>query len=81
MRHVLCTDISKDGTLSGSNVELYREISQKYPDIAFQASGGIGDLNDIAQLPASGAAGVIVGRALLEGKFTVSEAIACWQNA
>ncbi|MEI9746826.1 1-(5-phosphoribosyl)-5-[(5-phosphoribosylamino)methylideneamino]imidazole-4-carboxamide isomerase [Moellerella wisconsensis] len=81
LRHVLCTDISKDGTLSGSNIELYREISQKYPDIAFQASGGIGDLNDIAQLPASGAAGVIVGRALLEGKFTVSEAIACWQNA
>nr|WP_314264656.1 1-(5-phosphoribosyl)-5-[(5-phosphoribosylamino)methylideneamino]imidazole-4-carboxamide isomerase [uncultured Moellerella sp.] len=81
LKHVLCTDISKDGTLSGSNVELYREISQKYPDIAIQASGGIGDLADIAALPASGAIGVIVGRALLEDKFTVSEAIACWQNA
>ena len=81
LKHVLCTDISKDGTLSGSNVELYREISQKYPDIAIQASGGIGDLADIAALPASGASGVIVGRALLEDKFTVSEAIACWQNA
>lgn len=39
LKHVLCTDISKDGTLAGSNVNLYREISQKYPDIAFQASG------------------------------------------
>lgn len=81
LKHVLCTDISKDGTLTGSNVNLYQEISQKYPDIAFQASGGIGSLNDIAAIPASGAAGVIVGRALLEGKFTVAEAIECWQNA
>ncbi|MCW2258282.1 phosphoribosylformimino-5-aminoimidazole carboxamide ribotide isomerase [Providencia alcalifaciens] len=81
LKHVLCTDISKDGTLAGSNVNLYQEISQKYPDIAFQASGGIGSLDDIAAIPASGAAGVIVGRALLEGKFTVAEAIECWQNA
>nr|ELR5227157.1 1-(5-phosphoribosyl)-5-[(5-phosphoribosylamino)methylideneamino]imidazole-4-carboxamide isomerase [Providencia rettgeri] len=81
LKHVLCTDISKDGTLTGSNVNLYQEISQKFPDIAFQASGGIGNLDDIAAIPASGAAGVIVGRALLEGKFTVTEAIECWQNA
>ncbi|MBQ0439105.1 1-(5-phosphoribosyl)-5-[(5-phosphoribosylamino)methylideneamino]imidazole-4-carboxamide isomerase [Providencia rettgeri] len=81
LKHVLCTDISKDGTLTGSNVNLYQEISQKFPDIAFQASGGIGNLDDIAAIPESGAAGVIVGRALLEGKFTVTEAIECWQNA
>lgn len=81
LKHVLCTDISKDGTLTGSNVSLYKEISQKYPDIALQASGGIGSLADIAAIPSSGAAGVIVGRALLEGKFTVAEAIECWQNA
>lgn len=80
LRHVLCTDISRDGTLAGSNVELYREACARYPDIAFQASGGIGGLNDIAALRDSGVAGVIVGRALLEGKFTVEEAIACWQN-
>jgi phosphoribosylformimino-5-aminoimidazole carboxamide ribotide isomerase len=77
----LCTDISRDGTLAGSNVELYKEISQRFPDILFQASGGIGDLQDIADLPASGVAGIIVGRALLEGKFTLKEAISCWQNA
>ena len=81
LKHVLCTDISRDGTLSGSNVALYQEVTARYPDIAFQSSGGIGGLEDIAALRSSGVKGVIVGRALLEGKFTVSEAIACWQNA
>ncbi|NHB86443.1 1-(5-phosphoribosyl)-5-[(5-phosphoribosylamino)methylideneamino]imidazole-4-carboxamide isomerase [Photorhabdus tasmaniensis] len=81
LKYVLCTDISRDGTLNGSNIELYREICQCYPQIAFQASGGIGTLNDIASLPASGVAGVIIGRALLDGKFTLTEAIQCWQNA
>ncbi|ACZ77125.1 MULTISPECIES: 1-(5-phosphoribosyl)-5-[(5-phosphoribosylamino)methylideneamino]imidazole-4-carboxamide isomerase [Dickeya] len=80
LKHVLCTDISRDGTLQGSNVELYREISARYPQVAFQASGGIGSLSDIAALRASGVRGVIVGRALLEGKFNVTEAISCWQN-
>lgn len=80
LKHVLCTDISRDGTLSGSNVELYREISARFPTIAFQSSGGIGSLDDIAALNGSGARGVIVGRALLEGKFTVKEAISCWQK-
>ncbi|WP_159567472.1 1-(5-phosphoribosyl)-5-[(5-phosphoribosylamino)methylideneamino]imidazole-4-carboxamide isomerase [Budvicia diplopodorum] len=80
LKHVLCTDISRDGTLAGSNVELYCELAQRYPDIAFQASGGIGDLDDIAALRNSGVKGVIVGRALLDGKFNVEEAISCWQN-
>lgn len=80
LKHVLCTDISRDGTLSGSNVELYREVCQRYPQVAFQASGGIGSLTDIANLRGSGVRGVIVGRALLEGKFNVAEAISCWQN-
>lgn len=81
LKHVLCTDISRDGTLSGSNVALYQEICARYPQVAFQSSGGIGRLEDIAALRGSGVKGVIVGRALLEGKFTVKEAIACWQNA
>ncbi|GBU14132.1 N-(5'-phospho-L-ribosyl-formimino)-5-amino-1-(5'-phosphoribosyl)-4-imidazolecarboxamide isomerase [Enterobacterales bacterium] len=80
LKHVLCTDISRDGTLAGSNVELYREVTARYPQIAFQASGGIGSLDDIAQLRDSGVEGVIVGRALLDGKFSVTEAISCWQN-
>jgi len=80
LKHVLCTDISRDGTLAGSNVELYREVTARYPQVAFQASGGIGNLDDIAQLRDSGVTGVIVGRALLDGKFSVTEAISCWQN-
>jgi phosphoribosylformimino-5-aminoimidazole carboxamide ribotide isomerase len=80
LKHVLCTDISRDGTLAGSNVELYREVTARFPQVAFQASGGIGNLDDIAQLRDSGVTGVIVGRALLDGKFSVTEAISCWQN-
>ncbi|WP_256861793.1 HisA/HisF-related TIM barrel protein, partial [Salmonella bongori] len=53
----------------------------RYPQVAFQSSGGIGDIGDIAALRSTGVRGVIVGRALLEGKFTVKEAIQCWQNA
>ncbi|WP_034943069.1 1-(5-phosphoribosyl)-5-[(5-phosphoribosylamino)methylideneamino]imidazole-4-carboxamide isomerase [Erwinia oleae] len=80
LKHVLCTDISRDGTLSGSNVALYQDVSSRFPSIAFQSSGGIGSLNDISALRGSGVQGVIVGRALLEDKFTVKEAISCWQN-
>ena len=81
LAHVLCTDISRDGTLAGSNTALYRELAAAFPDIAFQASGGIGTLADIQALQDSGVAGIIVGRALLEKQFTVKEAITCWQNA
>ncbi|SPW21355.1 1-(5-phosphoribosyl)-5-[(5-phosphoribosylamino)methylideneamino] imidazole-4-carboxamide isomerase [Cronobacter sakazakii] len=77
---MLCTDISRDGTLSGSNVALYEEVCARYPQVAFQSSGGIGELSDIRALCGSGVCGVIVGRALLEGKFNVTEAIQCWQN-
>ncbi|WOI38941.1 1-(5-phosphoribosyl)-5-[(5-phosphoribosylamino)methylideneamino]imidazole-4-carboxamide isomerase [Alteromonas sp. CI.11.F.A3] len=80
-KHVLCTDISRDGTLQGANVELYEEMSARFPNVSWQASGGIGSLNDISALKPTNVGGVILGRALLEGKFTVKEAIACWQNA
>ncbi|MDY0973037.1 1-(5-phosphoribosyl)-5-[(5-phosphoribosylamino)methylideneamino]imidazole-4-carboxamide isomerase [Siccibacter turicensis] len=80
LKHVLCTDISRDGTLAGSNVDLYKEVCARFSQVAFQASGGIGGLADISALTDSGVSGVIVGRALLEGKFTLTEAIQCWQN-
>jgi len=80
LKHVLCTDISRDGTLAGSNVELYVDLCQLYPQIAFQSSGGIGCLDDIAALKGTGVSGVIVGRALLDGKFTAEEAFECWQS-
>ena len=81
LQHVLCTDISRDGTLAGSNVELYVDLCKAYPEVQFQSSGGIGSLADIAALKDTGVTGVIVGRALLDGKFTAEEAFACWQNA
>ena len=80
LKHVLCTDISKDGMLTGSNVELYRELCEKFPEIEFQSSGGIGTIDDIKALEPTNVSGVIVGRALLEGKFTAKEAISCWQK-
>ena len=75
------TDISRDGTLAGPNVELYQSLCQQYPTIQWQASGGVATLDDIRALKPAGVAGVITGRALLEGKFTTEEAIACWQDA
>jgi len=78
IKHVLCTDISKDGTLTGTNVDLYSEVCAKYPEIEWQASGGIGSLDDIRALIPTGVSGVILGRSLLEGKFTLEQAIECW---
>ena len=78
VKHVLCTDISRDGTLKGSNTALYADLVKAYPGIKWQASGGIGSLADIRQVVATGVSGVIVGRALLDGKFTLEEAIQCW---
>lgn len=80
LQHVLCTDISRDGTLTGSNVDLYIDLCAQYPQVKFQSSGGIGNLDDIAALKGSGVAGVIVGRALLDGKFTADDAFQCWTN-
>ena len=80
LQYVLCTDISRDGTLAGSNVDLYQEICAAFPEVSFISSGGIGSLADVAALKGTGVGGVIIGRALLEGKFNVAEAIKCWQN-
>ena len=77
---MLCTDISKDGTLTGSNVNLYTDLVKDWPQIDWQSSGGIGSLDDIVALSPCQVSGIIVGRALLEGKFDVVEAIACSQN-
>lgn len=76
-RHVLCTDIDRDGMLAGFNLELYRHLVSIAPSLAVQASGGVRSLADIQAARAAGAAGVILGRALLEGRFTLQEALAC----
>ncbi|MGS0674658.1 1-(5-phosphoribosyl)-5-[(5-phosphoribosylamino)methylideneamino]imidazole-4-carboxamide isomerase [Shewanella sp. 125m-1] len=81
LKHALVTDISRDGTLQGANTELYREIAATYPEIQWQASGGIATLADVNAVKDSGANGIIIGKALLINQFTVQEAIACWPNA
>lgn len=80
LKHVLCTDISKDGTLLGSNISLYQSICRSWPKILFQSSGGIYKLTEIPKLRYAGVKAIIIGRAFLEHKFTISEAISCWQN-
>ncbi|URJ33121.1 1-(5-phosphoribosyl)-5-[(5-phosphoribosylamino)methylideneamino]imidazole-4-carboxamide isomerase [Candidatus Blochmannia vicinus] len=80
LKHVLCTDISKDGTLLGSNISLYQSICRSWPKILFQSSGGVYKLTEISKLRCAGVKSIIIGRAFLENKFTVSEAISCWQN-
>ena len=75
--HLLCTDIDRDGMLAGFNLELYRHLAAAVPSLAVQASGGVRSLDDIRAARGAGACGVILGRALLEGRFTVAEALAC----
>lgn len=76
-RHLLCTDIERDGMLAGFNLDLYRHLATTVPALALQASGGVRSLDDIRAARAAGAQAVILGRALLEGRFTMAEALAC----
>lgn len=76
LRHILCTDISRDGKLTGPNFELYAQLRRDFPTIAAQASGGVSLLDDLRRLKREGAPGAIVGRALYEKKFTLREALA-----
>ena len=68
--HLLCTDISRDGALSGPNLDLYSEITTRYPQLQLQASGGVSNLDDLEDLKPTGASGVITGKALLDKRFT-----------
>lgn len=71
-RHLLVTDISRDGMLSGPNFPLLDEIASKLPQVQVQASGGVSSLEDLKQLSS---AGVVIGKALWEGRIDLKEAI------
>jgi phosphoribosylformimino-5-aminoimidazole carboxamide ribotide isomerase len=73
IKHVLCTDIERDGALSGPNVELYREATTRFPDLAWQASGGVRSASDLAELARTGVIGAVSGKALLEERITSEE--------
>lgn len=73
LKHVLCTDVGRDGALTGPNVELYREAVLRYPQIEWQASGGIRNAHDLHALSQAGAAAAISGKALLENLIPIEE--------
>jgi phosphoribosylformimino-5-aminoimidazole carboxamide ribotide isomerase len=73
LKHVLCTDVGRDGALTGPNVALYAEAVRRYPQVEWQASGGIRDARDLHALAQAGAAAAISGKALLEGLIPVEE--------
>ncbi len=73
LKHVLCTDIDRDGALTGPALDLYRQCRQGYPQIAWQASGGVRDAADLAALAALGLAAAVSSKALLEERMTSEE--------
>jgi phosphoribosylformimino-5-aminoimidazole carboxamide ribotide isomerase len=73
IQFVMCTDISKDGTLQGAAAELYKKIKEHFKELNLIASGGIGSLNDIEQCFKAGCESVIVGKAIYENKIKLSE--------
>lgn len=81
LAHALVTDIGRDGDLSGPNLLLYKGLTERFPDVAWQASGGIASLEDIESVRGTGVAGAISGKALYEGRFTLEEALECSQDA
>ena len=72
-RHVLCTDINRDGAMSGPNLDLYREFVERFPDVALQASGGVRSATDLHSLVDIGVHSAITGRALLDGRIGKEE--------
>ncbi|KFN48930.1 HisA/HisF-related TIM barrel protein [Arenimonas composti] len=72
VRHLLCTDIDRDGSLSGPNVGLYRELVARLPGVSLQASGGVRDPGDVAAAEDAGCAAIVLGRALLEGRLPLA---------
>ncbi|MEO6186154.1 MAG: 1-(5-phosphoribosyl)-5-[(5-phosphoribosylamino)methylideneamino] imidazole-4-carboxamide isomerase [Steroidobacteraceae bacterium] len=73
LRHVLCTDIERDGALGGPGFDLYDEAQRRFPAISWQASGGIRSAADLQRLDAMGLAAAISGKALLEGRISMEE--------
>ncbi|MGH8261874.1 MAG: 1-(5-phosphoribosyl)-5-[(5-phosphoribosylamino)methylideneamino] imidazole-4-carboxamide isomerase [Steroidobacteraceae bacterium] len=72
-QHVLCTDVARDGLLSGPNLELYAEACRRFPGIEWQASGGIRNASDLAALATLGVAAAVSGRALIENRIEPRE--------
>ena len=81
LRHVLCTDIGRDGTLQGPNIDLYRHTAGRFANFSFQASGGVSELQNLRELAATRVDAVVVGKALLDGRFSLQEGLSCLRAA
>lgn len=80
VKTVLCTEISKDGTLAGPAIELYQQVMAAYPQLHLIASGGVSSIDDIKALDKAGIPAVVFGKAIYEGKINLKE-LWDWQNA
>ena len=79
VKNVLCTEISKDGTLTGPAIELYMSMMAAYPELHLIASGGVSSIDDIKALETAGIPAVVFGKAIYEGKINLKE-LWDWQN-
>ncbi|HEX9513330.1 MAG TPA: 1-(5-phosphoribosyl)-5-[(5-phosphoribosylamino)methylideneamino]imidazole-4-carboxamide isomerase [Puia sp.] len=75
IKQVFCTDVSKDGLLQGPALDLYRTIKSEFPKLHFIASGGVSTIADVYDLAEIGCKGVIIGKAIYEGRITLKELI------
>lgn len=73
VQQIFCTDVSKDGKLEGPSLDLYKNIISKFPDLHFIASGGVSSLHDVDELQQIGCKGVIIGKAIYEGRINLSD--------
>jgi phosphoribosylformimino-5-aminoimidazole carboxamide ribotide isomerase len=78
VKNVLCTEISKDGTLAGPAIALYKEVMSAYPDLHLIASGGVSCIDDVKALDAAGIPAVVFGKAIYEGRIDLHQLIE-WQ--
>jgi phosphoribosylformimino-5-aminoimidazole carboxamide ribotide isomerase len=75
IRQVFCTDVSKDGLLEGPSMDLYKNIVERFPDLHFIASGGVSGMEDVYRLEEAGVRGVIIGKAIYEGRISLQEIV------
>jgi phosphoribosylformimino-5-aminoimidazole carboxamide ribotide isomerase len=73
IKRVFSTDISKDGMLTGPAIELYSKLHDKFPDIELIASGGVSRIEDVFACEKAGCSGVIIGKAIYEGRITMND--------
>ncbi|MDQ6757456.1 MAG: 1-(5-phosphoribosyl)-5-[(5-phosphoribosylamino)methylideneamino]imidazole-4-carboxamide isomerase [Bacteroidota bacterium] len=73
VKNIFCTDISKDGMMQGPSIDLYKKVMLQFPSVNFIASGGVSNIDDVIKLKEIGCSGIIIGKAIYEGRLTLSQ--------